>query len=160
MSGATLVVKGVKEGSTTVSVTASNPRGSITKSYTVNVGSTTTTPTTPTIPATMGPKPTVNAGPNKSVTGGTWVGTHGMGSPVDDDDDLTFAWAQDPDDRSKVTLYTGSNPLRIYTPNSAGSDSFRFQAPRTSGTVLTFTLTVTDKGTGRTNEDTMTVTVR
>ena len=159
MGDASLKLTGLKTGSTVVTVTGHNGYNGgseVLQTFTVNVGGTTTTPTAD--------PPSVNAGEDKRVTAGTWVSVSGSGRPNNEDDDVAFAWAQDPAPGGgprvamKKPLYAGSNVA--YVPNSPGSDTFRFQAPSTSGTVLTFTLTVTDGGTSRTATDSMTVTVR
>lgn len=150
-----LKLTGLKTGSTVVTVTGHNGYNGgseVLQTFTVKVGGTTTTPTAD--------PPSVNAGADQTVTAGTWISVSGSGSPLDDDDDVAFAWAQTGGTTvaMKKPAYAGSNVA--YVPNSSGSDTFRFQAPSTRGTVLTFTLTVTDGGTSRTASDSMTVTVR
>ena len=142
-------------------------RDLLTGDYRLRVqGSATTPAATPAPAATPGPTgtpppsnaspPTVSAGDDQTVSPRANVSVSGTGSPVDDDDDMTYAWAQT--SGTTVSMLKGTSSA-AYVPNVAGSDSFKFVAPSSSAT-LVFQLTVTDLGTNLTASDTMTVTVR
>ena len=113
-------------------------------------------PTPAATPPPSASPPTVNAGADKTVNRGANVYVSGTGSPVDDDDDITYAWTQT--SGTTVSMLKSSSSV-AYVPNVPGSDSFKFVAPSSSAT-LVFQLTVTDGGTNLPASDSMTVTVR
>ena len=155
MSGPTLLITGVKAGSTSAAVTASNPRGSVTKTYNVTVTAATTTPTPggPTIP-TGGPS--VNAGSDQTVSTGATVSLFGTGTPVNDDDDASYSWIQR--DVTTVSLKNYTTPSLPYTSGLSGNAA-KFTAPSTAG-ILIFRLTVTDAGTGISSWDELAIEVQ
>ncbi len=159
MDGSTLVITGVKASTArvNVTVTASNPKGSASKTYNVTVSNTTTpvptNPTTPTNPSSN--PPTVNAGSDKDAGLGETVFVSGTGSPVNDDD-MTYSWTQESGTTVNI-LSTGASG-GSYRAGAPGSDSFKFIAP-SSPADLVFELTVKDLGTGLTASDTMIVRV-
>ncbi len=157
MNGSMLTINGVLATSTpvTVTVTATNNTnaiGTATQDYSVTVTATTTPPTAggPTIPAGG---PSVNAGRDQTVSTGGTVSLIGTGSPVNDDDDVSYSWTQQDTTTVNLTYSTGIP----YSSGLAGN-SARFTAPSTAGT-LVFRLTVTDHGTGISSWDEVTITV-
>jgi hypothetical protein len=76
--------------------------------------------------------PVANAGSDQSVYGGNTVALDGSGSYDPDDGIKTYAWKQ-----------TSGTPVTL-TNSAAAQPSFTAPQPSTSGTTLTFALTVTD----------------
>ena len=148
MHGSVLNITGVSAGTTTISVRATNPGGTVRKPYSVTVeaGTTMTSIVNPLAPSS-------NAGMDQTVSFISTVSLFGTGSPSDDDDDVTYSWIRVSGPVVALKAATTGGTYRA----GLGGNAAKFVAPSSSGT-LVFRLTVTDTA-GRSSSDDVTITV-
>ena len=102
-------------------------------------------PATVPITLTANLPPSVDAGPDRTVTEGDWVALNGTATDPDPGDDLTYLWTHD--STLAINLSNTTAPSTAFTAPEVDAD-----------TVVIFTLTA-DDGRGASSSDTVSVTI-